>query len=152
MDYTTTHNSLSVTINQSQLSDAGTLYECFSANSIGNTTVGFNLTVRGHSLTHIFAYTHAYTHSHMFTHTYTCTHTDKPDAVDNETIRHEHLSLVVARITWDAPADNNAEITGYTLTVTETLRGECEVVMTTEMAANVYLAPNKTYTVTVVCC
>ena len=82
-------------------------------------------------------------------HTYTCTHTDKPDAVDNETIRHEHLSLVVARITWDAPADNNAEITGYTLTVTETLRGESEVVMTTETAANVYLAPNKTYTVTV---
>ena len=56
---------------------------------------------------------------------------------------------MVTRITWDAPADNNAEISGYTLTVTETLRGESEVVMTTETAANVYLAPNITYTVVV---
>ena len=95
-------SSLSVTINHPQLSDTGTLYEFFSANSIGNTTVDFNLTVRGHPFTLIlFAYTHTHTHSHMFTHTYTCTHTDKPDAVDNETIRHELLSLVVARITWE---------------------------------------------------
>ena len=57
---------------------------------------------------------------------------------------------MVARITWDAPADNNAEITGYTLTITEILVGEPpEVVMTTETAANAYLAPNKTYTITV---
>ena len=75
VDSTTTHNSLSVTINQPQLSDSGTLYECFSANSIGNTTVDFNLTVRGHPFTLIFAYTHTHTHSHMFTHTHTHVHT-----------------------------------------------------------------------------
>ena len=81
VDSTTTQNCLSVTINQPQLSDAGTLYECFSANSIGNTTVGFSLTVRGHSLTLIFAYIHVHihtltcSHTHTHTHTYTYKHT-----------------------------------------------------------------------------
>ena len=56
---------------------------------------------------------------------------------------------MVARITWDVPADNNAEITGYTLRLYQDPHVESEVVMTSETAVNVYLAPAQTYTVTV---
>ena len=56
----------------------------------------------------------------------------------------------MSRITWDPPEDNNAPITGYTVTACNTeVEEDFGVTSVTETSALVYLVPTVRYNVTV---